>query len=347
MIGAIAASFARSRHDGHRAATSADAALDAALARFVATKGASPGIAVVVQHDATPVLHAFGVADVTTAAPIAATDQMRLASVAKAFSGAAAMSLVGDGTLTFDTTIGATLPDLPDAWAKITLAQLMQHTSGIADFSQTEGFRTALVASLDVAPPPADLLSYVATDPLLFTPGSKYHYSNSDNIIIGLMVAAATGTPYEQALDTLVDAPLGLTATSLPSGVSMSTPSVHGYAIAPLIPPRPIPRRRHRVVRRRVVVGIGWGRVDPERREPVRPWIRGRTEHHGRRPTGPVHVPGRNVRASGARHQSRRSVDLQVSDEVRHGLRTHRQHTGVHAVHRGVLATASGRSRCR
>ncbi|MET0420603.1 MAG: serine hydrolase domain-containing protein [Acidimicrobiia bacterium] len=226
-----AAAFASTATAG--AATSAADTLDAALAKFIAKDGASPGISVVVQGSGSPELHTAGVANVDTDAPIALNDQMRMASVAKAYSGAAAAALVGDGKLEFSTTIGEVLPDQPSTWSKITLAQLMQHTSGIADFSGSKDFRAAVQASPDVSPPPAQLPTYVAKDPLLFTPGSKYKYSNTDNILIGLMVAAVTNSTYEQQLASLVYGPMSLKSTSLPSGVAMPSPYVHAYVVDP------------------------------------------------------------------------------------------------------------------
>jgi D-alanyl-D-alanine carboxypeptidase len=217
-----------------------DTNLDRALDAFVAQEDGPPGVSVVVQRGGSPVLHTAGVADTTTKAPIALDDSMRLASVAKAFSGAAALSLVGDGTLKLDDTIGAKLPDLPQAWAKVTLGQLLQHTSGVPDFSLAASFQDSLLASLTVAPPPGRLLSFVAQDPLEFRPGTKYHYSNSDNIIVGLMVQAATGTSYEDALAARVYTPLGLTNTSLPAGVEVPSPFVHAYAVDPPAAPEDV-----------------------------------------------------------------------------------------------------------
>jgi D-alanyl-D-alanine carboxypeptidase len=217
-------------------AKSRDAALDAALDRFVASPGGSPGIAVVVQRGSTPTLHTAGVGDEASGVAVSSDDHLRLASVAKAFSGAAALSLVRDGTLALDDTIGARLPDLPPAWAKVTLAELLQHTSGIPDFSANKEFQDAVAESLLVAPPPVDLLSYVAKDPLEFRPGSRYHYSNSDNIVVGLMIEAATAKSYAEELATTVYEPLGLTATSLPVGVELPVPFVHGYAVDPPAP---------------------------------------------------------------------------------------------------------------
>jgi D-alanyl-D-alanine carboxypeptidase len=214
------------------AATTPDAALDRALDGFVARADGPPGIAVVVQRGATPALHAAGTAVVGRAQPATLDDRTRVASVAKAYSGATALALVHSGALSLDDTIGARLPQLPSAWRDISLAQLLQHTSGLADFSRSKSFKDAFVASLLVPPPPVDLVLYVADDPLLFTPGARYHYSNTDNVIVGLMIEAATGRPYPDVLQTEVAAPLGLTRTSLPAGNDLVEPFIHGYDIA-------------------------------------------------------------------------------------------------------------------
>ena len=160
----------------------------------------SPGVSVVVQRGSSPTLFTAGVADTATKQPIAIHDAMRLASVAKAFSGAAAVSAVADGKLKLDDTIGKVLPNQPTAWADVTLAELLQHTSGVPDFSKPTTFQDEVQASPAVAPPPEQLLTTVAGDPLNFTPGSKYEYSNSDNILVALMVAAVDGTSYADAL---------------------------------------------------------------------------------------------------------------------------------------------------
>jgi D-alanyl-D-alanine carboxypeptidase len=216
------------------ATSTADRALQRALDAIVTRTDGPPGISVVVQRGSKPMLFTAGVADTSTKDPIAAGDAMRLASVAKAFSGAAAVSAVADGKLSLDDTIGTILPTQPAAWANVTLAQLLQHTSGVPDFSQSAAFQDAVKASLATAPPPEELLTYVAGDPLGFTPGSKYKYSNSDNILVALMVAAVDGTPYEDSLTTRVYEPLGLTGTGLPPGVELlPTPFVHGYQLDP------------------------------------------------------------------------------------------------------------------
>ncbi len=210
----------------------ADAALDRAVAAIVKRADGPPGIAVVVQRGAEPALHSAGTAVTGAATPIQLGDHLRLASVAKAFSGAVATSVVASGELSLDDTVGQKLPTLPVAWADVTLGELLHHTSGIPDFSKSKAFQDALVASLLVPPPHAQLLTYVADEPLLFAPGTKYAYSNSDNIAVALMVEAATGHTYEQELATRVYGPLGLTETSLPDGAAIPVPLVHGYDVS-------------------------------------------------------------------------------------------------------------------
>lgn len=210
-------------------AATADVALDRALRKLVAMHGGPLGVIAVVQRGDDLKVHSFGVANRRNDAPPGADKHMRIASVAKAFSGAAALSLVAQGKLSLDERIGDRLPDLPAAWAKVRLRHLLGHTSGIPDFSQSRKFREALGKSLLKSPAPRKLPNFVRNRPLSFTPGSKYRYSNTDNIIVALMVQAAVERPYARALKSEVYEPLELTQTSLPSGAEMPRPFMHGY----------------------------------------------------------------------------------------------------------------------
>ena len=206
-----------------------DAALDGALRSLVARHGGPPGVIAIVQRGRHREVHTFGVRDLESGQRMRPGDRMRIASTAKAFSGAVALSLVSKGKLSLDDTIGERLPELPQAWSEVTLKQLLNHTSGIPDFSLDEGYREVLFASLKKAPPPEELLTYVYNEKLLFKPGSKYHYSNSDNIAVALMVESATGRSYEGQLRERVYEPLGLRRTSLPKGPNLKEPYIHGY----------------------------------------------------------------------------------------------------------------------
>jgi len=206
-----------------------DAALDGALRSLVARHGGPPGVIAIVQRGRHREVHTFGVRDLESGQRMRPGDRMRIASTAKAFSGAVALSLVSKGKLSLDDTIGERLPELPQAWSEVTLKQLLNHTSGIPDFSLDEGYREVLFASLKKAPPPEELLTYVYGEDLLFEPGSKYHYSNSDNIAVALMAESATNRSYEGQLRERVYEPLGLRRTSLPKGPNLKEPYIHGY----------------------------------------------------------------------------------------------------------------------
>lgn len=158
---------------------------------------------------------------------------MRIASVAKAFSGAVALRLVDRGRLHLDDTIGEVLPGQPAAWHHVTLRQLLNHTSGLPDYSASQGFIDIISEDPRHRFDSRRLLDFVADEDLEFQPGSRYRYSNSDNIAIALMAEAATGRRYEALLRELVYEPLGMDATSLPQGYRLPAPFLHGYQADP------------------------------------------------------------------------------------------------------------------
>ena len=156
--------------------------------------------------------------------------RLRIASVSKAFSAAVSLSLVDEGVLSLNDTIGERLPYLRRDWHRVTLRELLAHTSGLPDFLPSAN--KAATKSPAHAPPPRRLLEKFADRPPNFTPGSKYEYSNSDNIVVGLMVQQATGVSYERALRLRVADPLGLSATRMAGGTLLPIPFIHGYARA-------------------------------------------------------------------------------------------------------------------
>ncbi len=208
----------------------------AALAALVASPGGPPGAAVIVHRGHHPVFHAIGVADVASGAPFRRTDHMRLASTSKALNGAVALSLVRRHRLSLNDTIGELLPYLPRAWRKVTLAEALNHTSGLPSYTKDESFQKFVVDHPHERVRPRRLLAFIAGKPLKFKPGTSYEYSNSDNTVVGLMVARATSHSYLRELRRRVLRPLGLRETSLPVGAKLPHPYVHGYDVSE---PRP------------------------------------------------------------------------------------------------------------
>lgn len=210
-----------------------DPALQRQLQDLVTAPGGPPGAIAVLQRDGHREVYRAGVAEIGSRRPPGIDDHMRVASVAKAYSGAVALSLVDRRALALDDTIGRRLPNLPEDWHAVTLRQLLNHTSGLPDYSADPGFLEVITTDPRHHFDSRRLLDFVVDEDLRFEPGSRYHYSNSDNIAVALMAEQATGRRYEELLGELVYRPLGLRETSLPQGYRLPEPFLHGYAVAP------------------------------------------------------------------------------------------------------------------
>jgi D-alanyl-D-alanine carboxypeptidase len=215
-----------------------DAALDRALDELVRMPGGPPGVVAAVQRGEKIKLHRAGVAEIGSAEPIKLRDHVRIASVAKAFSGYVALRLVSKGVLKLNDTVGEFVAGTPAAWSGITLRQLLHHTSGIESFIKDREFQQYLLGHLTDYISPYFAISFVFDDPLLFTPGTAYGYSNTDNHLIGLMVESATGRSYVRNLAAQISKPLRLTDTSLPeTDLALPSPFARGYDVTPGDPP--------------------------------------------------------------------------------------------------------------
>ena len=209
-------------------------ALDRALDEVMDQRGSPPGLSVLMQRGKNVDFRRRGVADAKTEAPMRSQQHYRIASMAKALNGAVALGLASDGKLKLTDTIGQWLPGvLPNA-EDVTIAQALQHTAGLPDYIRDEEFIEVLISDPAQYLPPQDLLEFVADKELEFDPGSKYGYSDTDNVVVGLIAEKASGKTYDQLLRKYVYRPAGMKRTSLPTTIEMPKPYVHGYE-----PPQP------------------------------------------------------------------------------------------------------------
>jgi D-alanyl-D-alanine carboxypeptidase len=211
------------------AAKTTDAQVLKGLEGLVTSPGGPPGAIATLYRNGKLTTLSTGRADIKKSAKPRATDHMRIASVAKAFSGAVALNLVRAGKLSLEDTIAKVLPSLPSAWGQVTLEELLHHTSGVSDYTKSDGFIKQIETNPRGYVSPQKVISWVAKDPLVFKPGSKYEYSNTDNIVVGLMVEAVTGASYADELQQIVFGPTHLTQTSLATKIKMPKPFIHGY----------------------------------------------------------------------------------------------------------------------
>lgn len=121
------------------------------------------------------------------------------ASVGKAITAVLVLQLVEEGKLRLDDTLARWYPQIPQA-QRITLAHLLTHTSGLQTYA---GERL-------VTTPPAQAVAALAQTPLLFCPGTQASYSNAGFLLLGLIVEAVEGRPFDTSVQRRIAAPLGL-----------------------------------------------------------------------------------------------------------------------------------------
>lgn len=235
LAGLLFAASAPAKFRGAR-----DSGLQRALERIVDAPGGPPGVSVLIDRGRHSEYLWAGVADVRSDRPPTPLDHFRIASVAKAFNSYVGVKLIGDGALSFETMLRDLIPEVLPAAESVKLRELLQHTSGIAEYIAAPAFGERLNADPAAYISPLELTDYVREAPLEFAPGSRYHYSDTDNIAAGLIEEAASGLPYEQLLQRRVFGPLQMRNSSLPRTIAMPRPFMHGYDVEPGKPPEDV-----------------------------------------------------------------------------------------------------------
>jgi CubicO group peptidase (beta-lactamase class C family) len=166
--------------------------------------------------------------------------KFRLGSITKQFTATLIMKLVEQGKIKLDGKISDYLPEYrKDTGGKITVHQLLNHTSGIPSYTSMPGFFN------DVSRDPYSVEEFVkkyASNNLEFEPGSKFSYNNSGYFLLGAIVEKVSGRTYEQALKELILDPLGMKntgydhyATILNGRAAGYQLTANGYANAPYL----------------------------------------------------------------------------------------------------------------
>jgi len=221
-----------------QAAPAASPALERALDRLVAA--GVPG-AIALQRDGERQWHTTaGVADLKTQEPIRARDRFRIGSITKAYVSTVALQLVAEKRLALDDSVDRWLPGLVPNGAAISLRQLMNHTSGLPEYIDLP-FYLQLLRDRSKTWPPLKLVRRAVARPPLFAPGTGWSYSNTNYILLGLIVAAADGAPAalqmaSPALEVYrrIVVPLRLWRTSFPLvDPDIHGPHARGYVIDP------------------------------------------------------------------------------------------------------------------
>jgi len=153
-------------------------------------------------------------------------------SLTKTFVATVVLQLVAQHVLSLSDTVGRWLPGLVRNGASITIQELLQHTSGIYSYTNDPGFQQALATDPTRVWRPTELVRIAVTHPLLFPPGTSFAYSNTDYVLLGMIIQAATGQSADQELQARIFRPLGLRDTYLPyADPHLRVPYAHGYLL--------------------------------------------------------------------------------------------------------------------
>ncbi len=151
----------------------------------------------------------------------------RIGSVTKPFTSVLVFQAVERGLLSLDGKVSDYLPDYPtQTGSKITVAQLLAHTSGLIDFTQVEGLewnKERLRHS------PEELLAYFKDRPLAFTPGSDFHYSNFGYVLLTVILEKVTGKPYQTLLEEQIFQKAGMRHSSIAENKMVIDGRASGY----------------------------------------------------------------------------------------------------------------------
>ena len=185
--------------------------------------------AVLVAVDGKPVLRqAVGPANREWNIANTPETKFRLGSITKQFTAAAILQLAEQGKLTIDDPVSRYYPAAPPSWSKITIKQLLTHTSGIPDYPELAGFDGH---EERFAHTPEQLIQSVRDKPLQFEPGAQFAYDNTGYVLLGYIVEKLSGQSYAQYLQTHVFGPLGMRNTGYDVGEKILTERAAGYAL--------------------------------------------------------------------------------------------------------------------
>jgi D-alanyl-D-alanine carboxypeptidase len=187
-----------------------------------------------------------GTAQLGSARPVPANSYIRIGSNTKTFVATVLLQLVAEGRVSLDDTVAKWLPGVVSGngndGAAITIRELLQHTSGIYDFTEALPALATRQGYLDSryrSATPEQLVALAMQHKPLFKPGTSWAYSNTNYVLAGMIIAKATGQSWATEVYDRIIAPLGLRHTFLP-GASPDLPAPHADLYQQFTPGGPL-----------------------------------------------------------------------------------------------------------
>jgi CubicO group peptidase (beta-lactamase class C family) len=176
----------------------------------------------------------LGTSDLATKAPMNVNSYMHIGSITKTFTATIILQLAQERKLNLDDPVSKYQPEVPNG-DNITIHELLNMTGGIFDFIEDEGFIRQLAANPTRVWNPKDVLAIAFKHPPYSAPGKEYHYSNTNYILLGMIIEQITHQPVEDVFQQRIFTPLGMSGSSLPPRASSVIPDPHprGYTYLP------------------------------------------------------------------------------------------------------------------
>ena len=146
----------------------------------------------------------------------------RIGSVTKTFTVTAVLQLADQGKLGLDDSIAEFIDGVP-LGDRITLRQLARMQSGLFNYSESPEFQQAVFADARRTFTPRELLNYALEQPNRFPPGEGFEYSNTNTVLLGLVVQKVSGQPLPDYIHDHILVPLGMSHTSFPTPTNSRT----------------------------------------------------------------------------------------------------------------------------
>jgi D-alanyl-D-alanine carboxypeptidase len=198
------------------------AKLQRTLDRVVAA--GAPGALVLVRDGDRTQRLTSGLGNLATRSPIRVSDRTRIGGITKTFTATVVLQLAGEGRLALEDTVERWLPGRISNGAAVTVRRLLDHTSGIFSYDKDPSvFAPYAEGDLTRVFDPVAGVALAAAHGPLFAPGSQLAYSNTNYVLLAMIVEAATGRSFASELRRRILAPLKLRHTSYPTSSRMRT----------------------------------------------------------------------------------------------------------------------------
>ena len=201
--------------------------LDAAIDQ-VMTAASIPGAIIGIWGPEGRYVRAVGVADKATGAPMKTDVYSRIGSMTKTFTVTAILQLAEQGKIGLEDPMGKYIDGVPNG-DKIALRELARMRSGLENYANTTEFQQALVADPYRNFTPQELLGYAFAAPPVFPPGQGFQYSNTNTVLLGLVVEKVGGQKLPDYTRVHILVPLGMDHTSFPTTNAFPEPHAQGY----------------------------------------------------------------------------------------------------------------------